>query len=375
MFKRNISIFFLATGIILLSVFSGFSRTLLAEQGLPFMKVEEKLAGLAEEEKETLHILFSLLQEIENMVREQKELAVDIAVIVEEINLLENRITIEENLFEDKLSGLRQILRSYQRMGASTYLEIILDSDSLRTFLRRLNTFRDLTRNTGELLISIEESRDRLAEERERHDEKLLQLTVRQKQLEESLGQTLQLKKTLEEHLLSLEEERGYYQEQLDNMQLAWADLRPFITETIKEFSLFIKERKIPSDAMETNITFMGIRASLDEQKFNEIVGSFPRMPEMTFSFSPGKVQLDIPEKYLMLIGSFVIIEKSTIEFRVTDGTFYGIHLGERALEELFQETPFILDFEALIGDNTLYSIETKEEKLQLFLVPDFLSN
>jgi len=234
---------------------------------------------------------------------------------------------------------------------------------------------KDLARNTGELLNSIGESRDRLTAERERHGEKLLQLAARQEQLEEFLAATLQLQEELEEHLVSLEEERDYYQEQLENMQQAWADLKPFISETIREFSLFIKEGEMPSDAMETTVTLLGIRAIFNENKFNEIIAGCPGLPVMVFSFFPGKVELSIPEKHLLLKGSFIIVEESAIEYKAAEGTFYGMPLGERALKELFRESPFRLDFEPLIGNNILFSIETREEKMELHLIPSFFRN
>jgi len=337
----------------------------------PFEKVEEKLSGLTEEEAEILEELFSIAQEIEDMEKEQEQLAEEMVVIEEEIHQLEGEIKIEEELYQEKRDNLKQVLRSYQRMGAATYVEIILESESLGVFLRRLNTLKDLARNTDELLDAIQESRDRLEQEKERHSDKLNQLADRQEQLEEFLTRSLELKEELEERLVSLEEDRDYYQEQLQNMQLAWDNLKPFVLEAVKEFALLMEKGKIPYDAMETTLTFMGIRGSIEEEKFNEIIADYPELPEIVFSFSD-TVHLEIPEKDLTLEGAFEIVEDSIIEYQVTGGTFYGMPLGEEARDELFGDFPFMLDFKPLIGNNVLSSIRTREGKMELIIVPSY---
>ena len=340
----------------------------------PFAEVEEKLSGLTEEEAKTLEELFNLSQEIEEMEREQEQLAEEVVVIQGEIVQLEDKIKIEEGLYEEKRDNLREVLQSYQRMGAATYLEIILESESLGAFLRRLNTLKDMVRNTDELLVSIQESRDRLEKEKERHGQKLDQLADRQEQLEKALARSLELKEELEERLVSLEEERDYYQEQLENMQLAWADLRPFILETVEEFGQLIEKGQVPYDALETTFTFMGIRGSIGEEEFNEIVADYPWLPEMYFSFSE-TVRLDIPEKSLILEGNLEIVEDSMVEYQVSRGAFYGMPLGEKPLEELLGESPFRLDFEPLIDNNVLSSIRTREGKMELIIVPSYFRN
>jgi len=111
MFRGNsFKLFLITCCVILSSAASFFMPSLTAGQDLPFSEVEEKLAGLTGEEAETLEILFSLVQEIENMEKEQEELAAEMIVMEREIYHLESRIKIEEKLYNHKRSGLRQEL-------------------------------------------------------------------------------------------------------------------------------------------------------------------------------------------------------------------------------------------------------------------------
>ncbi|TAH59814.1 MAG: hypothetical protein EWM52_10270 [Methanosarcina mazei] len=82
------------------------------------------------------------------MEKAEKELVLETEAIRKEIEDLEKAIAQEELVYEKKKESLKQVLKSYQRMGPGSFLEIILDSDSLSTFLQRMNILRDLARNT-----------------------------------------------------------------------------------------------------------------------------------------------------------------------------------------------------------------------------------
>lgn len=335
-------------------------------QADPFSQIEEKLKGISKEEKEVLQNLFVLMQEIEGMEREAEKLSLDIDKIDQEIKDLEVTIAKEEENYEKKKEGLKQVLKSYQRMGSSSYLEIILDSDSLNDFLNRINILQDITRNTGELLNIIEASKEKLSAEKERLNEKLILIKEKQRQLEESLVKKIQLKNDKEEYLISLKGNREYYQEQLDNLQKIWNELQQTFSKAASEFSRIIEEEDLPMDAIKISFGFFSVKGTMEEKTFNDIVKKHSQLPNMIFSFSPNKMKVELPERNLSLEGTLFILGGNTLKFQVEEGSFYGMPLEPWAIDELFKEGNLVINLKPLLGDNTLDSINIKDGCLEL---------
>ena len=351
-----------------------FSSSIVAGDVDSFSEIQEKLAGISEEEREILQNLFVLVQEIEEIERTEDGITRDIEIINRDFKDLEVVIAGEEIAYNRNRDALEQLLKSYQRRGPGSYLEIILDSDNLTMFLRRINTLRDLTRNTGELMELLKESRENLSNERTKLAEKLMLMESKQEQVRESLARKLQLKEDMEEYMASLGKEREYYQEHLANIQLVWDELKPLFSETIKEFSRIIEEGNLPSNALKITFTLHGIKGSIDEEAFNDIIKGHPRLPEMVFSFYTDKIEMRLPEKNLVLAGTFIILEEHILKFDVEEGSFYGMPLETETIEELFHGGYLELNLKPLVGNNTLHSIEVLEGNLELQIIPVFQS-
>ncbi|MBS4030216.1 MAG: hypothetical protein KGZ63_02180 [Clostridiales bacterium] len=362
---EKLKLFSLSALVIIIAVMV-LASGMVAGQSKISINIEKKLAGLTDEEKIVLEKLFTLTQEIAEMEKEESRFGLETDKITREIHVLGNLIAAEEIVYEKKQEALKQVFRSYQRMGPSSYLEIILGSDSLAVFLRRLNTLRDLTRNTGELLGLLQESNEKLTAEKTKLAEKLVLLAETQELLKESLLKTKQLKDEKEEYLASLAEEREYYRNQLANMQRAWAELIHFFPEVTKKFSRIIEEANLPPDALKIVITFSGIKASISDNTLNDIIAD-NGLSEMVFGFYPGKVQIAVPDKNLVLSGIF-ILEGETLKFRAQEGSFYGMALQTENLEELFGEAELLLNLKTLVGDNILRSIAILAGRLELLM-------
>ncbi len=370
MHKRINTIIVLAFGLAIIFTLMFFDANIVAGQTGALTDIEEKLAGLSDKERVVLQHLFALSQEIAEMEKEERRLGLDAEIVMDEIRELEKIIAAEQISYETKRDVLKQVLRSYQRMGPSSYLEIILDSGSLAAFLRRLNTLRDLTRNTGELLHSLQESGEKLAAEKNKVAEKLPLLAEKQELLKTALAKSLRLKEENEEYLASLAEEREYYHGQLTVMQQAWEELKNFFPQVTKEFSRIIEEEALPQEALKTTITLSGIKASIDEQSLNEIISGHG-LTDMVLRFYPGRVEIAVPDKSLVMEGIF-ILEGETLKFQAQEGSFYGMALQTGSLEELFAEGELLLNLKTLVGNNILRSIEIQAGRLELLIIPVF---
>ena len=346
-----------------------------AGQPKPFLQLEEELSLLSLQEDETFRELFSLSLALEHLEREQVELVWLMGKVRDEIRDLDQRIDGEEASRENTLQGLEQVLRSYQRIGAASFLEIILDSTSPRDFLRRINVLKDLARNTEQLLRAIGESKKRLLAEKEKQNDKLAELADKQRQMDQSRTQMILLRGKMKERLASLEKEREHYQEQLAQMQRVWQELKPFFAETIARLSKIIAQGGLPLDAVKTRISLRGIHGSLDEDKFNEIIAGPLGLPDVVFRFSPGQASLVLPENSLSLEGEFVIKERTAIMFQVHKGSFYGFPLDEDTIKELLLDNELVIDFKPLIGNNVLRSIEIGEGQVEMLIAPVIFGN
>lgn len=350
-----------------------FSTSATAGQTDPFSEIKDKLSGISEEEKEVLQNLFTLAQEIELMETEEKKLAQEITAINKEIKGLEATIAEGELAYDKKQESLKQVLKSYQRMGPGSYLEIVLDSDSLSTFLQRVNLLRDLTRNTGELLDQLEARGGELLKGKAKLSEKLALVEDKQKRSIEALAKKVELKRSKEEYLSSLKGEREQYQKQLADIQQMWNELKPLFSDAAKEFSRIIEKDSLPFDAIRITFSIFEIRGAIDDKIINKVVSEQSSLPNMVFAFHPGKVEISLPEKYLVLSGTFVILDGHNLKFQAQKGSFYGMELSPGSLEELFSEGDLVLDIEPLLSGNVIHGLEIKEgyiefiNKLDLF--------
>ncbi len=355
-----------ALGLTIMYAVLTFSPSEVSVQADPFSEIKDKLEDISQEEKEILQNLFILAQDIELLEIEEKKLSQEIMSINQDIKDLEAVIAKGELDFVKKQESLKQILRSYQRMGPGSFLEIILESDSLSTLLQRINILRDLTRNTGELLEQLEASGKKLSTEKARLSEKLALSEENQRQSKAALDKKLELKSEKEEYLASLKGDREYYQEHLISIERVWGELKLFFPEAAKEFSRIIAEDSLPAEALRLTFSFMEIRGAIEDKIINGVVSEHASLPQIMFSFHPDEVEISMPEKNLVLLGTFKIQDGHTLVFEAQKGSFYGMPLESGILEELFSKGNLILDIEPLLAGNKVHSLEIKEGYLEL---------
>jgi len=356
----------IASGLVIIFAMTVILLDTVSGQEDPFLEVKEKLEKISREERDILINLFTLIQEIELIEGEEKELAKEVEAISKEIGELEAAIAEEERVLGKKEEGLKSILRSYQRMGPGSFLEIILSSDSLGTFLQRINTLRDLTRNTGELLEQLKESRKKLSEEKDELSVKLKLFQNKQEQSRQALAKKLKLKDEKEEYLASLEGEREYYQEHLNNIEEMWNETKSLVSEAAKEFSRIVEDGNLPVNALKITISFFEIKGSIEDKVINKVISEHSKLPGMTFAFHQDKVEISLPEKNIVLLGTFVTLEGNTLKFLPQEGTFYGMPLEPGSMEDLFSEGDLVLNLEPLLGGNKINTIAIKEGYLEL---------
>ena len=82
-----------------------------------FSETEEKLGTISEKEQKVLQELFFILQDIEEMERQQVEIQEEIKRIKKEVQYVSRHIEEEEIIYERRRNTLKEILKIYQKRG------------------------------------------------------------------------------------------------------------------------------------------------------------------------------------------------------------------------------------------------------------------
>lgn len=341
---------------------SAMPSDIMAEEIIDF---GEKISTITEEEKRIIQELFIGLQEIEGLERDYQAINEEIEKLQEDVSGLEIKINNEEEKYGMNLSILEEILKSYQRMGPASYLEIILESKDISDFLRRINIIRDLAKNTDDILNSIEETKEILVEEKNNLNEKLILIEERQRDLKETLDNKSKLVQEQEDYLKSLETDREYYEMYLNSLENMMIEFEDLFTKLKDKLPGIIANSYIPLESLNPKISLQGIRLRVSEMLFNEILGSHDDLPNIEFQFNSETISMFIDEYNIIVSGNFSIYERHSIEFIIEEVRYYDFLLEEKTIQDLIGES-IIFDFEGLLDGSSIKSIKILDEYMEL---------
>ena len=360
------------TVLILISSFTFLFIAAVSGQTDLVTSTQQNLEDISNEEKAVLEELFFLSQEIDEMNRRAEELSKESETIAEEITVMEADISKRQENYDIQLEILEKVMVSYQKNGMTSYLETLLSAQNLTDFIKRLNVIQELSRNTGDMLNSMEEEKAALIAEREKLISNKAQMEKNMAELSDAITQKMRLKQDQEEYLNSLSEEKEYYRDQLNKLDQSWSEVKDLFSNIATEFSRVFNESDLTVDDFNLELEFLSVKGSITDHRMNEIIEKDKKLPKMIFDINTEVIQIEIPEKHLSLSGSIVIESGSAIRFNVTDGTFYDMKLEKPSIEELFRDGYLVIDFKELIGDITLKSVELKDGFIEFKVSPFF---
>lgn len=344
--------------VLVVLLFASYLTNKASGEAEPITKAREKLNEISEDEEETLRELFTITQEIEELQREKTRLNNEYEGISKEVSDIEVEINNKQDDYNKQLSILEQVLVRYQRGGSASYLELLLDSEDLTTFLNSIHLIKDMANNVDILLADIIDDKADLALERQRLNEKLILQEAKLEELSLVVRDYQELKQSQEEYLAVLKEEKATYEEHLGNLVIMWDDLKLIFSEIVNEFSRIIGEGYFTMEDMNIKFMLFYITGAVHEDTFNNILKEYSKLPEIVFHFDTEQVNLEIPDKRLMLQGHFIVVGKSAIEYVVESGSFYDMPLEQSSIDELFKNGPIVIDFEKIAGDLVLIDID-----------------
>jgi len=371
--KRTVKFsMFLAITLVTAFVFADTLPHYALGQVQPIMDIEEKLQGISDVEIKVMEELFTISQNIEEMERQEEQTKQEIETLKSEIAKLENEIARKQSGYNEQLGVLERFLAGYQRKGPASFLESILKSKNLTDFIRSLNMLRELSRNSAILLDELDKGQKELTLEKENLAEYGKRLDESMAQLQLALEQMRSLKEEQELILDSLADSRELYQNELQNLQMMWDELKILFSEIIVRFAGIFERGEFPVEALNLRLDFPRIIGTIHAQTLNDVFKNQPEIPQMVFHFNPDEIVVEVPEKHLVLIGEFSVIDKRILQFEVNKGAFFGMPLTESSINELFKNGPIVIDFKELMGDVAVDSVEFFDGYLDFAIAPDF---
>ncbi len=334
---------------------------------------KDKIENISEEELKVLERLFLITKELEALESEEAKLNEDMTTLTEQIADLNKQIDRTQQEYDRKLEVLSQLLVYYQRGGPATYLEILLKAESFSEFLKSLNLIKDISHNVSELLTALEEDKLLLLSEKEQLGEKVVMLENKKTEIERNMQEREVVQNELEATLSGLEEDRAYYEEQLENLQLLWDNCRKLFKNIVSEATRIIGEGYFTAEDLNLGLGLFTMPGEIEEETFNRVLNDHSEMTETFFRFEDERVVLEVPDLHLVLQGNFVIADDSAIRYEITAGTFYELPLDEISLQALFEDGPLLIDFAAItngidIVDFSLQEIASQEGRLSFVI-------
>ncbi len=333
--------------------------------------VKENLEELTNEEKKVLEELFILVQDIYEMEAVERTTSVEIDDLKADIENMEDLIKEKEFQYDDSLNIMEEVLKNHQKNGSTSYIEMILSSDSLQILLRRINLIREISRNTESLLEELELSKKELIEDKETLQSSLEQVEERQRQLQEAIKSQTILKNNLELRLASLKEDKAKFEEYLNKLENSWAEIKPIFTETINMLTKMIEEGNIPSDTIDISFSLTGVRGIIKEESLDDILLSQKFPTRVEIKLQKDKLQLIMPDIKIFMSGSLEILEgRQSLRFNMEEGSFMDMKLESSAMEELFSFGYLEFNFKKLLDKSTIRAVNINEDNLELLINP-----
>lgn len=366
---------FLYAVIAILIIFSftlSFSEPSTSEEGITGVSnAKENLDDLTLEEKNILEELFIIVQEVKEMEEVEKNTSLEIIDLKTEIVDMEGLIEEQTSKYNDNLYIMEQILKSHQKNGATTYLDLILSSDSLETLIRRINMLRDISRSTTVLLDELEDAKEKLINDKNQLQATLSLVETRQRDLQLALEKKVALKENLEARLNSLQDDKAKYESYLDKLENSWAIIKPVFSETITQLTTMIESGNLPEETIDIGISLDGVKGIIHEDIIREILAyeTFPTSVDILFS--KDNIQLSMPDIDIYMTGYLEILEnKQSLVFKMQEGSYLGMKLEKSSMEELFNVGYLEFHFKKLLNKSTIRSIKINEDNLELIINP-----
>jgi len=353
---------------IFFSIFSYVYSDPLEESSLE--KIDSSILELNEEEKTILEELYRIQQELNELEIQEIKLETEIISLLSLIEGIEENISFKTISYNDNLSIMDSVLKSYQKNGALNSLQLILSSDSLQTLLRRINAIRDISKNTSSLLDRINEEKEILINEKLNLDNNLMILDKSKKELKITIESKLLTRTSLENRLSELMDERDRFTTYLDDLNYRWKESKPIFESVIGQLIQIVESGDLPEELIQIKFGIGGIYGTISDHKLNLVLLDKDLETPLLIFFNEDNMSIKLDELQLEIYGSLELMDEHNLRFNMESGQYMGLNLQKSSLDELFDFGYLDLKFAKLLGKNTIRSVNIKDSYLELNIKP-----
>ncbi|SCZ78164.1 coiled-coil domain-containing protein [Acidaminobacter hydrogenoformans] len=328
----------------------------------------DAIAALNTEVLDLLTELFETASRITQLEDEVLAIQTDIKAVQLDIEVKQAGIDAQTLVYQQVRRTLGEVLRSQQRAGVASRLEIVLNAGSLKDLLRRLNLLRALSRKTDLLMQEAEAARTALEGEKAALTKVLAVRREKESALEEVLDSLKEARETLEAQLAALEDDRAGYEASLKALDQGWTAFKPVFTDTAAALSEMIETGKVPEGTLEIEFNLFQATGRITDEKLNFAVAQDKTLPPLVFAFTTKGAVMKFVDQDAALSGRFEVADQSTLKFVIEGGTFKGVSMSEAALEDLVSRGTLVFDLSGTIGKSKLRQVRHNRGAIELLI-------
>lgn len=194
--------------------------------------LEEKIKINDEKATNLKSQLEAVDEEIEALDNDLKKIKTDIAVINDEIELANAQIKETTDSITASKTQLSQKLRAAYVTGNESALKILMGSDSLASFLTRLEMMKRMSENDKKVIDKFKEEVSTLQKSKKK-------LEKSQSKLDEKQTESEETKSTLVERKAELNTKKNEYEATVKELEKDYADVESFIAELDKSSAVY----------------------------------------------------------------------------------------------------------------------------------------
>ncbi len=333
-------------------------------------EIDRSIVDLNVEELKILDELYIIQQDINDLENQERRIVLEIESVLLLIEDIEENIEEKTYSYNNNLEIMESVLKSYQKNGAYNYLQLILSSNDLPTLLRRINSIRDISRNTSKLLDTLNLEKEELMIQKSNLDENLVILDNTRKELEKTISNKMESKATLEIRLNELMDEKDKYLGYLEELNNRWKVSKPVFEDVITTLVAIVETGDLPEELIETRITLTGVFGRISDNSLNIALKEKNLSSPLQVKFKKDEMTLMLDELKLIINGDLEQIDDQSLRFNMTSGQYMGLKLEKSSLEELFEFGFLELKFSSILGRNKIRSVRINDGYLELNIIP-----
>lgn len=363
---------FLWSVLVLAAIFLGLQVTGWAQgtvqDGDLWRNAQDQIADLSAQQKSILSSLLDLILQMSDQERQVKAGMDDVnRATAKEQGAAQSLETALLN-YQNAWNRAADAVRLLQQMGPGSFWQVVLEANSLRDLLHRVDLVVLLA---GGIERSLHELQGQLASMKQLENRAKQVRQELEKQLVEQENRLAALQET-QQHLQQLLEQLGQqqvqYQRQAEQLEADWGrQARDWVSLLPAGLAQLVGP-ETQLDGVRSQITAAGILLSVPWSALNSLLDNSPQLHGSRFLIQDEQVVLAGLGGQMEVIGYLAVNGSSAVQLVIKQARFQGITIPAREIQDLLADQLLLVDFSSLLLGMQLRSISVNGQTVELVL-------